>query len=334
MMVEPPRPTVQAIVGGDRRSLSRAITLVESTRADHRAQAVELLAELRLRPPAPLSLRIGISGPPGAGKSSLIERLGLQIIADCRNLAVLTVDPSSSHSGGSILGDKTRMEQLAAEPLAFIRPFPAGGSLGGVTRRLEESIELVEAAGFSTTIVETVGVGQSEMAVANLTDLLILVLPPAAGDELQGIKRGIVERADLIIVNKCDGELRSSATRTVADYAAAIHLHRPHLSGWQVPVFAVSALTGVGIDRLWLEIRRFHRGLLDSGHWQAQRGEQAALRFPSEVLAAIADLLAESPDLVGEMARLEAAIRLGTLSPAAAAVTLLHSLRGGGATVK
>ncbi|MCX8500212.1 MAG: methylmalonyl Co-A mutase-associated GTPase MeaB [Alphaproteobacteria bacterium] len=325
-MAEPPPPDFAAILAGDRRSLSRAITLVESTRTDHRAQAEKLLSELRSHRPPQLSLRIGVSGPPGAGKSSVIERLGLEITRAGRSLAVLTVDPSSSHSGGSILGDKTRMEQLATSPLAFIRPFPAGGSLGGVTRRLEESLELVEAAGFRATIVETVGVGQSEMAVANLTDLLILTLPPASGDELQGIKRGIVERADLIIVNKCDGETRASALRTVADYAAAIHLRRPNLTGWQVPVFAVSALTGEGITPLWQEIQRFSQWLQSSNQWQDRRGEQAVARFPSEVMAAIAEHLAASPELADEITRLEAAIRHGTLSPAAAAQTLLNRL--------
>src|SRR5215831_189830 len=215
---------------GDRRALAQAITLVESTRPDHRDEAEKLVEALL--PATGGSVRIGISGPPGAGKSTFIERFGLEGIALGRRIAVLAVDPASKRGGGAILGDKTRMAELARAPEAFIRPSSSGESRGGVARRTREAILLCEAAGFDAILVETVGVGQAETAVAEIVDMFILILPPAGGDELQGIKRGVFELADLVLVNKADGELAAAAHRSVAEYTSALGLIRPLLPGW------------------------------------------------------------------------------------------------------
>src|SRR6478672_11136472 len=229
----------QQVVDGDRRALARAITLVESTRADHRAEAEALLAEVL--PHVGNSVRVGISGAPGAGKSTFIEALGGYLVEQAHRVAVLAVDPSSTRSGGSILGDKTRMEQLTRSPLAFVRPSPTGGTLGGVARRTREALLLCEAAGFDVVLVETVGVGQSEVAVAGMVDCFMLLIAPAAGDELQGIKRGIMELADLVVVNKADGDLAAIAGITAADYANALHLVRPRIAAWVPRVLTCSA---------------------------------------------------------------------------------------------
>jgi LAO/AO transport system kinase len=217
----------EGVRGGDRRALSRAITLVESTRADHREAARALLDALRGRGDA---LRLGLSGPPGVGKSTFIEGFGLRLIARGLRIAVLAVDPSSARSGGSILGDKTRMERLSRAPQAFIRPSPSGGALGGVARRTREASALCEAAGYDAILIETVGVGQSEIMVADMTDVFALLIAPGGGDELQGVKRGVMEIADLVVVNKADGELKKVANRTRADYEGALRLlrRRPH----------------------------------------------------------------------------------------------------------
>src|SRR6478609_2732879 len=241
-----------AVRAGDRRSLARAITLVESTRPDHREETAALLDELM--PATGGATRVGISGAPGAGKSTFIEALGLHLVDDGRRVAVLAVDPSSARGGGSILGDKTRMEQLSRSPHAFIRPSPSKGTLGGVARRTREALLVCEAAGFDVVLVETVGVGQSEVAVAGLVDLFLLLLAPGAGDELQGVKRGIVELADLIVVNKADGDLVDLARHTAADYAHALHLVRSSDANAMDRVRTCSALLGEGIDELWTTI--------------------------------------------------------------------------------
>src|ERR1700712_4418227 len=220
----PTADLARAVREGDRRALARAITLVESTRSDHRDDAVALLEELL--PATGGSTRVGISGAPGAGKSTFIETLGVHLVDAGHRVAVLAVDPSSARSGGSILGDKTRMEQLSRRPEAFIRPSPSGGTLGGVARRTREALLGCEAGGFDVVLVETVGVGQSEVAVAGMVDLFMLLLGPGAGDELQGVKRGIVELADVLVVNKADGALADAARNTAADYAHALHLVR------------------------------------------------------------------------------------------------------------
>ena len=226
----------EQIKAGDRRALAKAITLVESTRADHRQQAAALLETLM--PDTGKSIRLGISGVPGVGKSTFIEAFGNYLIKQGHKVAVLAVDPTSAVTGGSILGDKTRMETLAFAENAFVRPSPAGKTLGGVTRRTRESLLLCEAAGFDVILVETVGVGQSETAVADMTDMFLLLLLPAGGDELQGIKRGIMELADLILVNKSDGDQTNTAKQTKGDYAAALHFMKSRFANWQPQVLA------------------------------------------------------------------------------------------------
>ena len=244
---------VAAIASGYRRALARAITLAESTRADHRALTAALLEALPVR--SGPALRVGITGTPGVGKSTFIEAFGLHLCNDLGlQVAVLAVDPSSSRTGGSILGDKTRMSELSRHPSAYIRPSPSGGSLGGVARRTREVIQLIEAAAFDVVIVETVGVGQSETAVSKLTDAFVLLVAPAGGDELQGVKRGIMELADILVVNKCDGSLEAEARSTLADYSSALHLMRPSSRSWTPCALAASALTGFGINEIWLRL--------------------------------------------------------------------------------
>ncbi len=278
---------------GDRRALSRAITLAESRRPDHRQQARTLLDELL--PATGGAVRIGLSGAPGSGKSTLAEALGLHAIAAGHRVAVLAVDPSSQRSGGSILGDKTRMTDLGRRPEAYIRPSPSGGTLGGVARNTREALLLCEAAGFDVVLVETVGVGQSEVAVADLVDLFVLVASPAGGDELQGIKRGIMELADLIIVNKADGELAAAAQRACADLRNAVHLLRPKRPGWEVEVRTGSALTGMGIPELWDVIVAAHQRLRDDGTLEPLRGQQATAAMWSEVVDTLTDRLRAHP---------------------------------------
>lgn len=307
---------------GDRRALSRAITLAESRRPDHRQQARELLDELL--PATGGAVRIGLSGAPGAGKSTLAEALGLHAIDAGHRVAVLAVDPSSQRSGGSILGDKTRMTDLGRRPEAYIRPSPSGGTLGGVARNTREALLLCEAAGFDVVLVETVGVGQSEVAVADLVDLFVLVASPTGGDELQGIKRGIMELADLIIVNKADGELAAAAQRACADLRNAVHLLRPKRPGWDVEVRIGSALTGAGIPELWEVIVAAHQRLRDDGALEPLRGQQATAAMWSEVIDTLTDRLRAHPGVRERLAELEAAVRAGELSPTAAAHDVLE----------
>ncbi len=281
--------TVQAILDGDRRALARAITLIESTRRDHRAEAGALLEALMSHTGG--AIRVGISGAPGVGKSTFIEALGNHVIDLGHRVAVLTVDPSSAISGGSILGDKTRMETLARRANAFIRPSPSGSTLGGVTRRSRETLLLCEAAGFDVIIVETVGVGQSETKVADMTDMFVLLLQPGAGDQLQGIKRGIMELADLVLINQADDGREELAQRSVREYQHALHLLRPRSPGWSVEVAACSARDHIGIDRAWDAVMRHREALSGSGELSVRRAEQARTWLWSEVQdSLIADL--------------------------------------------
>ena len=311
-----------AVVAGDRRALAQAITLVESTRSDHRAAANDLLEQLI--PLAGKSIRLGISGVPGVGKSTFIEALGNHLIDAGHKVAVLTVDPSSAISGGSILGDKTRMELLSRRSQAYIRPSPSGGTLGGVTRRSREALILCEAAGFDVVIVETVGVGQSETSVANMTDMFVLLLLPGGGDELQGIKRGIVELADLILINKADGELKKLAERSAGEYRRALRLLHPRSLGWKVDVRTSSSLDGQGIDQAW-EVMLQHKTLLESnGQLAARRSDQARDWMWSEVNGNLLAALQNDPDVREQIPVLEAAVAAGKLPPVAAANTLLE----------
>ena len=312
---------------GDRRALARAITLVESSRPDHHDEAERIIETLL--PETGKAVRIGISGPPGAGKSTFIERFGLAGIALGRRIAVLAVDPASKRGGGAILGDKTRMAELARAPEAFIRPSSAGDTPGGVARRTREAILLCEAAGFDAILVETVGVGQAETAVAELVDMFVLILSPAGGDELQGIKRGIVELADLILVNKADGELAAAAQRTVADYASAMGLIRPPYPEWQVPVRAVSALEGTGIREVWEDVNRFHNALEHTGAWTRRRTEQARAALWSEIGDSLLDHFRTAPAVVPLLAAVEQEVIAGIRTPTAAARALLAAFLGG-----
>ena len=280
--------TAAAIAAGDRRALAKAITLVESTRADHRGDAdrlLEAVSSVRGR-----AFRVGITGTPGVGKSTFIESVGLHLCNHERlKVAVLAVDPSSSRTGGSILGDKTRMAELARHSSAYIRPTPAGGTLGGVARRTREVMLLCDAAGFDVIIVETVGVGQSETAVAQMTDAFVLLVAPGGGDELQGVKRGIMELADLIVVNKCDGALEPQARATLSDYASALRLVRASSGAWTPMAVPASALTGFGIREVWdaiVELRAARQSEL-----AVRRSEQERSWFWEEIRAQIIDRL-------------------------------------------
>jgi LAO/AO transport system kinase len=308
------------LLGGDRRALARGITLVESTRADDRAAADALLTEVM--PHTGTAIRIGISGAPGAGKSTLIEALGLHVVAAGHRVAVLAIDPSSSRTGGSILGDKTRMERLSRDPAAFVRPSPAGTTLGGVARRTREAMLLCEAAGFDVVMVETVGVGQSETAVADMVDCFVLLIAPAAGDELQGIKRGIVELADIVAVNKADGPLEAVATATASDYAAALHLVRPRSAGWTPRVVICSALTHRGIDTLWDAIEEFRRVLAGPALTE-RRAEQARAWMRDELADSLLDRLRSDDRTAEAAAALEAEVAAGRLAPTTAARRLI-----------
>ena len=311
-----------ALRAGDRRALARAVTLIESTRTDHREDAERLIAAIL--PHTGGATRIGITGPPGAGKSTFIERFGLDGLERGHKIAVLAVDPASKRGGGAILGDKTRMAELARAEHAFIRPSPGGAAMGGVARRTRETILLCEAAGFDTVIVETIGAGQSETTVAEMTDMFLLILPPAAGDELQGLKRGIIELADLVLINKADGELLDHANRAAADYANAMRLVPPPLRGWEVPVRAVSALNGTGVDEIWDDVARFRAVLEASGDWSRRRAGQSRAALWNEIGDGLRAAFRAAPDVAARLAEAEREVMSGARTPAEAARDLLR----------
>ena len=315
------------ILNGDRRALARAITLVESSRADHRDQARDLLE--RLRASGREAIRIGLSGTPGVGKSTFTESFGMMLTGQGLRVAVLAVDPSSARSGGSILGDKTRMDRLSREPRAFIRPSPSQTQLGGVARRSREAVALCEAAGFDVVIIETVGVGQSETVVAEMSDLFVLLLAPAGGDELQGVKRGIMEIADLILINKADGELKDTATRTCADYAGALRLlrKRPQDPQGFPKAMMVSAMAETGLQEAWNEMQALVAWRRDNGFWDRGRAGQARYWFDQEVRNALLAQLETGPARA-ELERLGRAVAEGRMSPGAAAGEMLEALSG------
>jgi LAO/AO transport system kinase len=304
-----------AVRAGDRRALARAITLVESTRPDHRDDAIGLL-EILLEATGN-AIRVGISGAPGAGKSTFIETLGLHLVDHSHHVAVLAVDPSSTRSGGSILGDKTRMERLSRREEAYIRPSPSGGTLGGVARRTREALLVCEAAGFDVVLVETVGVGQSEVAVAGMVDLFMLLLAPGAGDELQGVKRGIVELADVVVVNKADGALADLARHTAADYAHALHLVG------SARVLLASALDGTGIPEVWRAVEEHAQAARACGAFDARRATQAREWMWSEVTETLVERV-RADAANRDVSRVEADVAAGRLPPAAAARRLLE----------
>ena len=314
------------ILAGERRALARAVTLVESSRADHRAQAAALLDALRGHRRE--ALRIGLSGTPGVGKSTFIEAFGMMLTDAGLRVAVLAVDPSSARSGGSILGDKTRMEQLSRVPSAFIRPSPSQASLGGVARRTRAAVSLCEAAGFDVVLIETVGVGQSETMVAEMCDLFVLLLAPAGGDELQGVKRGIMEIADLILVNKADGDLRATATRTVADYAGALRLlrKRPQDPEGFPKALAVSAVEGAGIEAAWAEMQNLAQWRREAGIWEETRATQAAHWFETELREGLLARLREDKTIRAAIETRVRDVAAGKISPDAAAAEILGKM--------
>jgi LAO/AO transport system kinase len=311
----------QQILAGDRRALAKAITLVESTRADHGEQAVQLLAELM--PHTGKSIRIGVSGAPGVGKSTFIESLGNYLTGQGHQVAVLAVDPTSAVSGGSILGDKTRMEALSVNPKAFVRPSPAGTTLGGVTRRTRESLLLCEAAGYDVIIVETVGVGQSETAVSDMTDMFLLLLSPGGGDDLQGIKRGIMELADLVLVNKADGDQISIAKQTVSDYRGALQFMQARTPSWTPRVDSCSALDSQGVDKAWTIIQAFREALTQSGELETLRAQQAKAWMWAETAEALIADLRNHPQVKALVPELESAVLTGDMPAIVAAQRLI-----------
>jgi len=317
---------VDKIINQDRRALSRAITLVESSREDHRAQASELLDHLRGK--GSKAIRIGLSGTPGVGKSTFIESFGTLLTGKGLRVAVLAVDPSSARSGGSILGDKTRMDRLSRDENAFIRPSPSQSHLGGVARRTREAIELCEAAGFDVILVETVGVGQSETVVAEMSDLFILLMAPAGGDELQGVKRGIMEMADMILVNKADGDLKPTAIRTCADYSGALRLlrKRPQDPDDFPKAVTVSALEENGLQDAWDEMSKLTEWRKSEGHFDSRRAAQQRYWFEAEVRQALLARL-EQGDVRDQMTSLGAKVSSGELSVSKAAAEMLDALK-------
>ncbi len=290
---------VNGIIACDRKAVARAITLVESKKASDVSLSEKLLEGIQSTDES--SLRIGISGSPGVGKSTFIESIGQLMLDDGNKLAVLAIDPSSSISGGSILGDKTRMESLSRNQKVFIRPSPSGESLGGVNRSTRESIAIIEAAGFNITIVETVGVGQSQTEVFDMIDIFIVLLSPGAGDQLQGIKRGIIEVADILVVNKSDGDLKSSSRNTVLDYKNALKLLKPRTKDWSVPVIACSSLEKIGLDECWESIQSFQKFISASGLLQHNRNKQQEKWLLEETKQELLDTLEKNEDIQDQL---------------------------------
>ncbi len=303
----------KSIRAGDRATLARAITLVESKRGDHRVQAHKLVQELL--PYTGKAVRLGITGAPGVGKSTLIDALGSMLTAQGHKVAVLAVDPSSIRSGGSILGDKTRMARLASDPHAFIRPSPSSGTLGGVAAKTRETMLLCEAAGFDALIVETVGVGQSETAVADMTDSFLLLMVAGAGDELQGLKKGVVELADIIAVNKADGDNLKRAKAAAAEFKSALNILTPRSPTWQPPVVTCSAITGDGLQNLWSNVLKHREVMSVSGEFAARRRDQQVKWLWTLLDERLTARLRGDPALRGKLRQAEAAVGEGKLSP-------------------
>lgn len=316
----------QGVREGNRRAMAKAITLVESTRADHQRQAQTLLEHLL--PATGRAARVGITGVPGVGKSTFIEAFGLYLIEQGKKVAVLAVDPSSARSGGSILGDKTRMARLSAEAEAFIRPSPSAGSLGGVAQRTREAMLVCEAAGYDVVLVETVGVGQSEVTVASMVDFFLVLMLPGAGDELQGIKKGILELADALAVNKADGDNVRPATRAIAEYRSALRLFRHGSANWSPPVVATSALEQQGMDDVWKIILDHRAKLETSGELAEKRRRQQQAWLWSMIEEGLRQHFLARRDVQRLLPEMEAAVGRATLTPTEAARRLLAVLDG------
>ncbi len=316
---------VAGVLAADRSALGRAITLVESTRAEDREAATALLSALT--PHGGAAHRVGITGSPGAGKSTLIDAFGVMLTEQGHRVAVLAVDPSSTRTGGSILGDKTRMPNLARSDAAFIRPSPSGGTLGGVARRTRETMTVVEAAGFDVVLVETVGVGQSETVVADMVDTFVVLTLAGGGDELQGIKRGILELADVVAITKADGDNVAPAQRARAEYAQALRLVPPRDENWVPRVIACSAVTGDGLSALWEALQARRTALQSSGRWEARRKEQSLRWMWRTVEEELVAALRSDPDVAAVVPDLERAVLAGRLGPEQAAARVLEVFR-------
>lgn len=301
------------VAAGDRAMVARAITLIESTKPEHQALAQQVLQ--RLLPRTGGAIRLGITGVPGVGKSTTIDQLGMNLVESGLKVAVLAVDPTSRRTGGSILGDKTRMSQLSQSPHAFIRPSPSSGTLGGVTRKTRETMAVVEAAGFDVVIVETVGVGQSETAVADMVDFFLVLLLAGGGDDLQGIKKGIIELADMIAINKADGDNVLRAERAASEYRNALHILAPQSATWSPPVLTISGATNVGLDTLWARISQ-HRELMTATSEFTERRRHQAVRWMRDMLEArLMDALRCNARVAAELPQIEADVREGRLLP-------------------
>jgi len=311
------------VVAADRTAIGRAITLVESRRPADRVRREELL--VRLLPHVGETQRVGVTGVPGVGKSTFIDALGTNLTRTGHHVAVLAVDPSSTRSGGSILGDKTRMERLATDPAAFIRPSPTAGTLGGVTRATRETMVVVEAAGYDVVLVETVGVGQSETAVAGMVDFFLVLMLAGAGDELQGIKKGILELADLIAINKAEGDNLVAAKRAAGDYANALHLVTPPSATWQPPVVTCSALQDVGLDTIWEQIVAHRERLSATGEWEERRRHQQLRWMWSMVEDRLLGAVRSHPAVAAALGGLEADVVEGRVTPTLAAGRILRA---------
>jgi LAO/AO transport system kinase len=312
-----------AIRSGDRAALPRAITLLESTRADHREQAQQLLLELL--PDSGNAHRVGITGVPGVGKSTTVESLGMYLIEQDHRVAVLAVDPSSTRTGGSILGDKTRMARLAQHPDAYIRPSPTSGTLGGVAKATRETVVLLEAAGFDVILIETVGVGQSEVAVANMVDTFILLTLARTGDQLQGIKKGVLELADIVVVNKADGDHLPEARKAARELKSALRLIYPSGTLWLPPVLTMSALEGTGLTEMWDTVEHHRRVLTDAGEFEARRRAQQVDWTWQMVRDTVLDRVLSNPEVRKIRADVERQVKAGELTPALAAQQILKA---------
>ena len=317
-------PLFKPLIERNRSVLARAITLTESTLEPHKENASSLMSDVLKHNASLNTLRIGISGPPGAGKSTFIETFGLHLADMGNRVAVLAVDPSSSLSGGSLLADKTRMQHLSVHKSAFIRPSPSRGHLGGVARATNDAIQLCEAGGYNVVIVETVGAGQSEIAVANMTDIFVLLVPPGSGDELQGIKKGIVEVADMILVTKADGNLKTSARMVKTEYSRAMRLLRSdHANAWKPFVTMISSVTGEGINESWEDIKEFKEAMLESGQFQQRRQRQRISWLWDYVQEELLDLLRSDKSVCQLSKELEGKVREGSVTSSFAAHSIL-----------